>query len=131
MPSRFSRFSKFAKCLRKGTIVPRQGHHRARVRALLCPRKAQWCTSQTPPVNPKHRFLSFRDTSRKQVICTSVTSDINFLESKSKEHPYTPFISLHLKVVLISCNREIINCCGTCKFISPRIDSCTSARNYG
>ena len=68
---------------------------------------------------------------RKQVICTSVTSDINFLESKSKEHPYTPFISLHLKVVLISCNREIINCCGTCKFISPRIDSCTSARNYG
>ena len=68
---------------------------------------------------------------RKQVICTSATSDINFLESKSKEHPYTPFISLHLKVVLISCNREIINCCGTCKFISPRIDCCTSARNYG
>ena len=131
MPSRFSRFAKFAKRLKKGTIVPRQGHHRARVRALLCPRKAQWCTSQTPPVNPKPRFLSFRDMRRKQVICTPVTSDINFLESKSKEHPYTPFISLHLKVVLIPCNREIINCCGTCKFISPRIDSCTSARNYG
>lgn len=131
MPSRYSCFAKFAKRLRKGTIEPRQGHLCARVRALLCPRKAQWCTSQTPPVNPKHRFLSFRETSRKQVICTPVTSDINFLESKSKEHPYTPFISLHLKVVLISCNREIINCCGTCKFISPRIDSCTSARNYG
>ena len=131
MPSRFSRFAKFAKRLRKGTIEPRQGHLCARVRALLCPRKAQWCTSQTPPENPKHRFLSFRDMSRKQVIFTSATNDINFLESKSKEHPYTPFISFHLKVVLISCNREIINCCGTCKFISPRIDSCTSARNYG
>ena len=118
--------------------VPKEGHYCAKVKATLCsgkstfvPREAQWCTSQTPPVNPKHRFLSFRETSRKQVICTPVTSDINFLESKSKEHPYTPFISLHLKVVLISCNREIINCCGTCKFISPRIDSCTSARNYG
>lgn len=131
MPSRYSCFAKFAKRLRKGTIEPRQGHLCTRVRALLCPRKAQWCTSQTPPVNPKHRFLSFRDMRRKQVICTPVTSDINFLESKSKEHPYTPFISLHLKVVIISCNREIINCCGTCKFISPRIDSCTSARNYG
>ena len=131
MPSRFSRFAKFAKRLRKGTIVPRQGHLCARIRALLCPREAQWCTSQTPPVNPKPRFLSFRDTSRKQVIWALQTSDINFLESKSKEHPYTPFISLHLKVVLISCNREIINCCGTCKFISPRIDCCTSARNYG
>ena len=131
MPSRYSCFAKFAKCLRKGTIVPRYGHHRARVRALLCPREAQKCTSQTPPINPKPRFLSFRDTSRKQVICTSATSDINFLESKSKEHPYTPFIPLHLNVVLISCHREIINCCGTCKFISPRIDSCTSAHNYG
>lgn len=131
MPSRFSRFSKFAKCLRKGTIEPRQGHLCARVRAQRCPRKAQWCTSQTPPENPKHRFLSFRDMRRKQVIWALQTSNINFLESKSKEHPYTPFISLHLKVVLISCNREIINCCGTCKFISPRIDSCTSARNYG
>ena len=96
MPSRFSRFSKFAKCLRKGTIEPRQGHLCARVRAQRCPRKAQWCTSQTPPENPKHRFLSFRDMRRKQVICTSATNDINFLESKSKEHPYTPFISLHL-----------------------------------
>ena len=41
MPSRYSCFAKFAKRLRKGTIVPRQGHHRARVRALLCPREAQ------------------------------------------------------------------------------------------
>ena len=41
MPSRFSCFAKFAKRLRKGTIVPRKGHHRARVRALLCPREAQ------------------------------------------------------------------------------------------
>ena len=70
MPSRYSCFAKFAKRLRKGTIEPRQGHLCARVRALLCPRKAQWCTSQTPPVNPKHRFLSFRVTSRKQVFST-------------------------------------------------------------
>ena len=77
MPSRNSCFTKMVKRLRKGTIVPRQGHHRARVRALLCPRKAQWCTSQTPPLNPKPRFLSFRDTSRKQVICTSETTAQN------------------------------------------------------
>ena len=63
-------FAKIVKCLRKGTIAPRQGHLCARVRAQLCPRKAQGCTSQTPPVNPKHRFLSIRDTSCKQVICT-------------------------------------------------------------
>ena len=50
--------------------VPKEGHYCAKIRALLCPREAQKCTSQIPPVNPKHRFLSFRDTSRKQVIWT-------------------------------------------------------------
>ena len=94
MPSRYSCFAKFAKRLRKGTIVPRQGHLRARVRALLCPPKRKGRTSQTPPVNPKPRFLSIRDTRRKQVIWTLQTSDIDFFESKSKEHPYTPFTSL-------------------------------------
>ena len=48
--------------------VPKEGHFYAQVKALLCPREAQWCTSKTPPVNPKHRFLSFGDTSGKQVI---------------------------------------------------------------
>lgn len=38
IPIRFSCFIKMIKRLRKGTIVPRQGHHRARVRALLCSR---------------------------------------------------------------------------------------------
>ena len=52
--------------------VPKEGHFYARVRALLCHRETQWCTSKTPPVNPKHRFLSFGDTSRKQVFSTSV-----------------------------------------------------------
>ena len=70
MPSRYSCFAKFAKRLKKGTIVPRKGHLCALIRAQRCPREAQWCTSQTPPVNPKHRFLSFRDTGRKQVIWT-------------------------------------------------------------
>ena len=41
MPSRFSCFDKLAKRLRKGTIVPRQGHLCAKVRALLCLREAQ------------------------------------------------------------------------------------------
>ena len=50
--------------------VPKEEHLCARTRALLCPREAQTGTSQTPPVNPKPRFLSFRDTSRKQVIWT-------------------------------------------------------------
>ena len=63
MPSSCSCFAKTVKCLRKGTIAPKQGHLCALVRA-------QRCTSQTPPVNPKHRFLSIRDTSCKQVICT-------------------------------------------------------------
>ena len=78
MPSRYSCFVKIVKCLRKGTIAPRQGHLCARIRAQLCPRKAQGCTSQTPPVNPKHRFLSIRDTSCKQVICTQGISNIDF-----------------------------------------------------
>ena len=78
MPSSCSCFAKIVKCLRKGTIAPRQGHLCARVRAQLCPRKAQGCTSQTPPVNPKHRFLSIRDTSCKQVICTQGISNIDF-----------------------------------------------------
>ena len=73
MPSRFSRFAKFAKRLRKGTIVPRQGQLCAKVRALLCPREAQWCTSQTPPVNPKHRFLSFRGSKNGKYINNVVT----------------------------------------------------------
>ena len=50
--------------------APKEGHYCAKIRALVCPREAQKCTSQTPPVNPKPRFLSFRDMSRKQVICT-------------------------------------------------------------
>ena len=53
MPSRFSRFVKFAKRLRKGTIVPRQGHHRARVRALLCPREAQGAHKSEPTRKPE------------------------------------------------------------------------------
>ena len=57
--------------------APKEGHYCAKARAPSCsgkstfvPREAQWYTSQTPPVNPKPRFLSFRDTSRKQVFST-------------------------------------------------------------
>ena len=92
MPSRYSCFAKFTKRLRKGTIVPRKGHLCARIRALLCPREAQWCTSQTPPVNPKHRFLSFRDTGRKQVIWT-IMRNINaepFTKSGSESNKAFP-----------------------------------------
>ena len=51
MPSRYSCFAKFAKCLRKGTIVPRQGHLCARIRALLCP--------------PRSTMVHKSDTTRK------------------------------------------------------------------
>ena len=60
MPSRFSRFAKFAKRLRKGTIVPRQGHHRARVRALLCPREAQGAHKSEPTRKPEAQISIFQ-----------------------------------------------------------------------
>ena len=50
--------------------VPKEGHFYAQVRALLCHQETQWCASKTPPINPKQRFLSFGDTSRKQVFST-------------------------------------------------------------
>ena len=43
--------------------VPKKEHYCA-------PERHKWSTSKTPPVNPKLRFLSFGDTSRKQVFCT-------------------------------------------------------------
>ena len=43
--------------------VPKKEHYCA-------PERHKWSTSKTPPVNPKHRFLSFGDTSRKQVFST-------------------------------------------------------------
>lgn len=50
--------------------VPKEGHFYAQVRALLCPQETQRCANKTLPVNPKHRFLSFGDTSSKQVFST-------------------------------------------------------------
>ena len=52
-----------------------------------------------------------------------------FLEPESEKHSYSPFVSLHLQVILISCYREIINRSGTGKLVTPGIDGCTSTRN--
>ena len=54
-----------------------------------------------------------------------------FLEPESEEHSYSPFVSLHLQVILISCYREIINRSGTGKLVAPGIDGCTSTGNDG
>ena len=48
------------KRLRKGTIVPRQGHHRARVRALLCPREAQGAHKSEPTRKPEAQISIFQ-----------------------------------------------------------------------
>ena len=60
MPSRYSCFAKFAKRLRKGTIVPRQGRHRARVRALLRPREAQGAHKSEPTRKPEAQISIFQ-----------------------------------------------------------------------
>lgn len=52
-----------------------------------------------------------------------------FLEPESKEHSYSPFVSLHLQVILISSYREIINRSGTGKLVAPGIDSRSPTRN--
>ena len=52
-----------------------------------------------------------------------------FLEPESEEHSYSPFVSLHLQVILISCYREIINRSGTGKLVAPGIDGRSPTRN--
>ena len=60
MPGKKSCFTKMIKRLRKGTIVPRQGHHRARVRALLCPREAQGAHKSEPTRKPEAQISIFQ-----------------------------------------------------------------------
>ena len=54
-----------------------------------------------------------------------------FLEPESEKHSYSPFVSLHLQMFLVSGNREIINSSGTGKLVAPGIHGCTSAGNDG
>lgn len=61
--------------------------------------------------------------------CTSVIYPRMFLEPESEEHSYSPFVSLHLQVILISSYREIINRSGTGKLVAPRIDGRSPTRN--
>ena len=77
MPSRFSRFAKFAKRLRKGTIVPRQGHHCARVRALLCPREAQGVHKSDTARKPEAQISIFQSYE-------SQTSHLGFANKRYK-----------------------------------------------
>lgn len=67
--------------------VPKEGHFCAEVRALLCPQETQRCANKTLPVNPKHRFLSFGDTSRKQVFSTYRISNFRRFSSKIPLNP--------------------------------------------
>ena len=60
MPSKKSCFTKMIKRLRKGIIVPRQGHHRARIRALLCPREAQGAHKSEPTRKPEAQISIFQ-----------------------------------------------------------------------
>ena len=54
--------------------VPKEGHFYAQVKALLCPREAQWCTSKTPPVNPNTDFYLSEIRVANKSFCNSYQS---------------------------------------------------------